>query len=51
MTEREIRLVNIINAHDNPEKALLAAIEIISNYLEQQKSSEEQVPVGLPEPA
>lgn len=49
MTEKEIRLINIIHDQDNPELALRVAIEIISNFLEQPKSFEEQVPVVLPE--
>lgn len=49
MTEKEIRLINIINEQDNPELALKVAIEIISNYLAQPKSSEVQAPVGLRE--
>ena len=49
MTEKEIRLINIINEKDNSEIALQIAIEVILHYLEQQKSSEEQAPVGLRE--
>ena len=49
MTEKEIRLINLINEKENPVQAMMVAIEIISNFLEQQKSSEEQVPVDLPE--
>lgn len=49
MTEKEIRLINIINENDNREQALKVAIEIILNFLEQPKSSEEQVPVVLRE--
>ena len=49
MTEKEMKLINIIREQDNPEQALTLAIEIILNYLEQQRSSEEQAPVVLRE--
>ena len=49
MTEKEIRLINIINEQNNPELALEIAIEIISDYLERQKSFVEQVPVDFRE--
>ena len=49
MTEKEIRLINIINEHDKPGLALNAAIQVILDFLEQPKSSEEQAPVVLRE--
>lgn len=51
MTEKEIRLVNIIEEKDDSELALKIAIEVILHFLEQPKSSEEQAPVGLREHA
>ena len=49
MTEKEIKLLHIIQEHENPSQALATAIEIILSYLEQQKSFEEPSPVGLRE--
>lgn len=49
MTEKEIRLINKIQEHENPSQAMLIAIEVITSYLKQQKSSVEQAPVDLPE--
>lgn len=51
MTDKEIRLINMINEHENPSQALKIAVETILSYLEQQKSSVEQAPADLPEPA
>ena len=38
MTENEIRLVNLIRNHPDPEQALLIAIDIICKHLEQFES-------------
>ena len=38
MTENEIKLIEIIRNHSNPEQALLIAIEIICKHLEQFES-------------
>lgn len=38
MTENEIRLVNLIGNHPNPEQAVLIAIDIICKHLEQFES-------------
>lgn len=35
MSENETMLINLIREHKNPEKALVAAIEIIIDYLNQ----------------
>ena len=35
MTQNELELLNIIREHDNPEQALVTAIELIIKYLEQ----------------
>ena len=40
MTENEIELLQIIRENENPEKALITAIEIITKYLEQPESFE-----------
>ena len=46
MTNNEIELINIIRENDNPEQALLTAIETIILFLEQHESS--QVPSVAP---
>ena len=46
MTENEIKLINFIRNHDNPEQALIIAIEVISAYLKQPQSSPEPSPVA-----
>lgn len=38
MTENEIKLLEIIRNHPNPEQALLIAIDIICKHLEQFES-------------
>ena len=38
MTENETMLLNLIREHKNPEKALVAAIVIITDYLKQTES-------------
>ena len=40
MTNNEITLLNIIRENENPEQALVTAIEIIIKYLEQPESFE-----------
>lgn len=40
MTTNEIELLNLIHTNDNPEKALVTAIEVIIKYLEQPESFE-----------
>lgn len=49
MTEREIRLVNLVNEHDNPEQAIMVAIQVICDYLKQSQSFVEPSPVDLQE--
>ena len=51
MTDNEIKLINIIRENDNSEEAIIKAVKIITSFLEREKSSEEQVPVYLTEPA
>lgn len=38
MTENESKLINLIREHKHPEKALITAIEITLNFLEQPQS-------------
>lgn len=40
MTNNEIELLNVIRESDNPEQAILVAIDVILSYLEQHESSE-----------
>lgn len=40
MTETELKLLSIIRENDNPEQALVTAINIIIKYLEQPESFE-----------
>ena len=42
MTENERKLIQLIRENDNPEKALMTAIDIILLTLVQQKSFEAQ---------
>ena len=41
MTNNELQLLNMIRDNDNPERALITAVEIIIKYLEQPESFEE----------
>jgi hypothetical protein len=47
MTEREQKLLQIINEQDKPEEALLTAMEVICGFLETLESSQEQHPAHL----
>ena len=49
MTDNEMELINIIRENDNPEIALVTAVETILSYLKQHVSSQEQVAVDLRE--
>lgn len=40
MTENELKLLETIKNHPNPEQAILIAIEIISDFLKQPESFE-----------
>lgn len=40
MTENELKLLEVIRESSNPEKALIMAIEIILQFLEQPESFE-----------
>ena len=46
MTANEIELINLIRENDNPEQALVTAVETILIYLKQHESSEGQA-VGV----
>jgi hypothetical protein len=41
MTNNEMKLLNIIKNHDNPEKAIEIAVKTIIAFLEQDESSQE----------
>ena len=50
MTENEIKLIELIRDNDNPEEAILTAVNIITSFLEQEQSCLGQVlayPPGL----
>ena len=49
MTENERKLIQLIRENDNPEKALITAVDIILLSLVQQKSFEEQAVAYLQE--
>lgn len=49
MTENERKLIQLIRENDNPEQALITAIDIILLSLVQQKSSEGQAVAYLQE--
>ena len=49
MTDNEMKLIKIIRENDNPELALVTAVETILLYLKQHGSSQEQVAVDLRE--
>ena len=43
MTENEKELIKMIRENDNPEKALMTAAAIITEFLKQHESSQEQI--------
>lgn len=45
MTDNEIELLNLIRENDNPEQALVTAIEIILKYLNHPESFESTLSV------
>lgn len=47
MTENELKLIRLIRENDNPEQALLTAVDIILLSLVQEQSYQVQVPVSL----
>lgn len=50
MTQNELELLNLIRASDDPEQALLVAVEIICHYIEPPLSCLTQAAACLPEP-
>lgn len=51
MTQNEQELLDIIRTNENPQKALMTAIDIICHYLELRESSPTQPAADLPESA
>lgn len=49
MTDNEMELINIIRENDNPEIALVTAVETILLYLKQHGSYQEQAVADLRE--
>ena len=49
MTANEIELFEIIRENDNPERALVTAVETILSYLKRRGSSQEQAAADLRE--
>lgn len=47
MTEKELRLIELIRENDNPEEAILTAVSIITSFLEQHESSQVSCPASL----
>lgn len=47
MTENELKLIRLIRENDNPEQALLTAVDIILLSLVQEQSYQVQVPASL----
>lgn len=46
MTENEIKLLEMIRTNDNPEQALITAVEVIIDFLNHHESSELKLSVG-----
>lgn len=49
MTENEKELIKIIRENDNPEIAIVTAVETILSYLKRHESSQEQAVADLRE--
>lgn len=45
MTENERELIKLIRENDNPQQALVTAVDVITSFLKQQKSFEGQAVV------
>ena len=41
MTDNELKLIKLIRENDNPEEAIITAVNIITSFLEQSRSFEE----------
>ncbi len=48
MNENEMKLIGMIRESDDPEKAMMVAVEVITSYLRQHGSSGGQAPADLP---
>lgn len=46
MTENELELLSMVRENDNPEQALITAVDIIVQYLNHRESSELELSVG-----
>lgn len=44
MTDNEIKLINLIRENDNPDEAIITAVNTILSFLEQPESFGEQAP-------
>jgi hypothetical protein len=42
MTENELKLIELIRENDNPDEAIVTAVNIITSFLEQPQSFEVQ---------
>jgi hypothetical protein len=51
MTTKEKELIQLIRDSDDPEKAILTAVEIITEFLRQGESAQEHGPADLREPS
>ena len=51
MTENELRLIELLRENENQEEAILTAVNIITSFLEQEKSFVGQVPAYPPGPS
>ena len=49
MSENETMLINLIREHNNPEKALSAAVETILLFLNHHEASASELSVAYPE--
>jgi hypothetical protein len=49
MTENELELINLIRESGNPEAALMAALDVLTDYLSRHVSYQEQYAVDLRE--
>lgn len=51
MTNNELELLGVIRNHENPQQAILIAIDTITSFLKQLESSQAPTAVGLQESA
>ena len=49
MSENEVKLIEMIHNHNNPDKAFVTALEIILLFLKHHESSESKHSVGFRE--